>query len=246
MPDPAAQPDPEALAAAAEARNEELRLIDLKVAPVRWAALAMFVVYGATVLTALVPLQIRDPLWVQNVVNALVNNAVIPLVGLSLLQLLRLLHPDLRPTRTLLKAASRWALAAAIGFALLVPLQGGVALRVLNQADANDLAQSQQASQQFARLRQAIGAAGSSQELVRAVPGLPPPVAEQLVELPLAEARAQLLTNLDRSEANLRPQLIRSQTKRRWAVARESFRNIVASLALAAAFFALRLRRSAA
>lgn len=223
----------------------DLRELDGKVAPVRWAALAMFVVYVATILSVLFPLQLRDPLWHQNAINALVNNAVIPLVGLALLQLLRLLHPDLRPTRTLLKATSRWALAAAVGFLLLVPLQGAVAFSVLKRADANDLARSMEASQQFARLRQAIKAAGSSQELVQAVPGLPPPVAEQLAAQPLAEARAQLLSNLDRSEANIKPQLSRAQGKRRWAVAREAFRNIFASLALAAAFFALRLRRSA-
>lgn len=236
-------------AAASELLQIQLRELDAKVAPVRWAALAMFFVYGASIISVLFPLQLREPLWHQNAINSLVNNGVIPLVGLSLLQLLRLIHPDLRPTRELLKSASRWALPAALGFLLLVPLQVGVAISVLNQADSNDLGQSQQARQQIARLRAAIQAAGSSHELAQAVPGLPPQVADQLADQladqPLAEARQQLLTNLDREEGRIQPRLNSAKTKRRWAVARDAFRNIVACLALAAAFFALRLRRSA-
>ena len=34
----------------------DLKTLDIKVAPVRWVSLAMFVVYGATILRALVPL----------------------------------------------------------------------------------------------------------------------------------------------------------------------------------------------
>lgn len=231
--------------AATKLLHIQLRGLDAKVAPVRWAALAMFFMYGATILSALFPLQLREPLWHQNAINSLVNNGVIPLVGLSLLQVLRLIHPDLRPTRELLKAASRWALPAALGFLLLVGLQGGVAISVLNRAGSNDLGQSQQARQQIARLRETIEVAGSSQELAQAVPGLPPQVAEQLADQPLAEARQQLLTNLDRDEGSIKPRLNSAKSKRRWAVAREAFRNIVACLALATAFFALRLRRSA-
>lgn len=105
-------------------RALELRELNANVAPVRWAALAMFVVYGATILSALIPLQLRDPLWHQNAINGLVNNAVIPLVGLALLQLLRLLHSDLRPTRKLLKSAIRSALEAAIGLCCWCPSKG--------------------------------------------------------------------------------------------------------------------------
>lgn len=224
----------------------DLRELNEKVAPLRWSAVALFVVYAATVLGTLIPLQLRDAVWQQSAVNVLINNAVIPLVGLALLQLLRLIHPDLRPTRELLRSTSRWALPAAIGFLLLVPVQGAVAFRVLNQTDARDLGRSQETRQQIGRLRVAIQTAGTSQELIRSVPGLPPPVAAQLSGLSLAEARQRLLANLDRSEAIIKPQLGSAQANRRWVVAREALRNIVASVALAAAFFALRRRRRAA
>jgi hypothetical protein len=220
----------------------QLRELDSKVAPLRLAALVMFVLYVATLLSAIFPLQLLDPLWYQNLINTLVNNAVVPLVGLSLLQLLRLIHPDLRPTRELLKSASRLAPAVAIGFLLLVPLQGAVALKVLNRTNADEVGRIEKVSQQIARLQQEIQAADSSGELTAAVPGLPPQIAQQLAERPIGEAREQMLTNLRLNEAKLRPLLIRAQSKRRWAVARETFRNGMSSVALAAAFFALRLR----
>ena len=226
-------------------RNQELRDLNLKLVPLRLGSIAMFAVYAATILSALVPLRLTDPLWLRNAINVLLSNAVIPLVGLLLLQLLRVMYPDLRPTRQLLKDTSRWALAAAIGFWLLVPLQAAVGFSVLKTADAADLGRSLEARQQIAALRQAIKNAGSSQDLVAAVPGIPASVAEKLAASPLSEARAQLLAKLDGSEANIKLQLGRAQANRRWAVAREAFRNIVSSFALGAAFFALRLKRSA-
>ena len=105
-----AQPDMEHHQAAERDRNEELRLVNLNVAPVRLVFIAMFLVYGITALTALVPLQLLSAFCHENAIITLISNTIIPLVELALLVMLRLLHNDLCPTRQAFSAASSWPL----------------------------------------------------------------------------------------------------------------------------------------
>jgi len=62
-------------------------------------------------------------------------------------------------------ALRRWALAAALGCLLLVPLQGWAGWRLYRTVTGSQQQQLSQASQKLADLRQAISSATTHQEL---------------------------------------------------------------------------------
>ncbi len=129
------------------------------------AALAMLAVFVLAMLASILPGKLLDPAWQLAIVAALVDNAVIPLVALLVLHGAAWMNPDDQFSRGLRDGAARWAVLAALGFLLLVPLQGMVAWR---QHSLEHQAQQQalrEVDQRFALLRQAVADASSSADL---------------------------------------------------------------------------------
>ena len=129
------------------------------------AALAMLSVFVLAMLASILPGKLLEPAWQLGMVAALVDNAVIPLVALLVLHGAAWMNPGDLFSRGLRDAASRWAVAAALGFLLLVPLQGVVAWRQHSLEQQAQRQGQREVELRFARLRQAVEQATSSADL---------------------------------------------------------------------------------
>lgn len=213
---------------------------------VSWVALVLLALYATIVLSAALPLRLADAAWQLGVYNAVVNASAFPLVGLALLHL----SSDLQPgSKTLARRAlvfSRLAVPIALGFLLLIPLQGYLLWQQSNTAasgQANLLA-SQQST--LASLRQAVQQAGSVAELQERLTAMQvPPFSPAEQALPLPQLKLQLNEALEQADQALqrrRAELPEADTLKFIPLA---LRNGFACLALAIGFAALGQRRRA-
>jgi hypothetical protein len=129
------------------------------------AALAMLFVFVLAMLASILPGKLLEPAWQLGMVAALVDNAVIPLVALLVLHGAAWMNPGDFFSRGLRDGASRWAVAAALGFLLLVPMQGVVAWRQHNLEQQAQKQEQREVELRFTRLRQAVADASSSIDL---------------------------------------------------------------------------------
>jgi hypothetical protein len=225
--------------------SNSLHSLDLEVLAgvVRMAAKAMAIVYAVTILALLFPIQFRQIGWIQALINGLLFNALVPLAAVVLVLLATIVAPASAPTRRLARFLIRWTLPVAVGFLLLVPLQGYVAWRTLTGQDAAAAAQASQVIRQFEQARSALEAVSEPAQLRALVGPSPVPQLQEILSLPLPQAREQLLDTLQERERQVSQQRREQRRRLRWSVGRETARNVVAALALALAFFSARGRR---
>jgi len=88
-----------------------------------YTALALYGAFLSGVASAAYPLHPRDPLWLQGLIQALVNLGVLPLVGLCLLLISGRRYPDSDLIWTWLIRSRRLAGPVCLGLLLLLPLQ---------------------------------------------------------------------------------------------------------------------------
>ena len=167
----------------------------------------MLVVFAATVLNSALPLRLLDPRWLQGLIQVLLGQGFLPLIALVLLQLAVVLHPESSRLRRRRDRCSRLALVAALGFALLIPLQLAATWGSLNQLASGQNQQHLQGLAVIGQLRQAITAATSHQDLARRLGDLPilksgSGSAADLA-LPFPQRQRNLLEGLARSERQL-------------------------------------------
>jgi hypothetical protein len=139
-------------------------------------ALVLVLFFALQLLTVLLPFQPLDPAWQWRFSNALVSGATLPLLALALL----LIAGQLDPVDPLLKQRrrlfSQLAVAAAIGFLLLLPLQLSAGLRQQQATGSAQLSRIASAEQRLTQLRQRTAAAASTAELNAALQKLGGPV----------------------------------------------------------------------
>ena len=102
-------------------------------------ALVLFVLFVSLVAAALFPLQLLDPAWQLRLAGTLINGAPFALLGLALLQIAAELGPHDPQLKNRARLCAQLAVAAALGFLLLLPLQTVAGLqqgRSLNNAQA--------------------------------------------------------------------------------------------------------------
>lgn len=87
-------------------------------------SIVLLVVLLAAVLTTTLPPKLMDPQWKLQFAAVLVNNATLPLVGALLMPLGLGFDPANPRLRARWISFRRWALPAALGFLLLIPLHG--------------------------------------------------------------------------------------------------------------------------
>ena len=121
-----------------------------------FVAFALLMVFAATVLNAALPLRLVDPRWLQGLIQALLSQGFLPLIALVLLQLAVVLNPDSNRLRRRRDRFSRLALVAALGFALLIPLQLASTWGNLNQQTSGQNQQRLQGLVVIGQLRHAI------------------------------------------------------------------------------------------
>jgi hypothetical protein len=165
-------------------------------------ALVLFVLFASLVAPALFPLQLLDPAWQLRLAGALINTAAFPLLGLALLQIAAELgpHDPLLKNRT--RPCAQLAVAAALGFLLLLPLQTIAGLRTSRTANNAQAARLQGAETKLKVLRQAVAGATSNADLNQQLQKLQGPVlgpADIAQPLPLLKAQVGAVLDQGRS-----------------------------------------------
>jgi hypothetical protein len=172
-----------------------------------FVAFALLVVFAATVLNAALPLQLVNPRWLQGLIQALLSQGFLPLIALVLLQLAVVLNPKSSRLRRRRDRFCRLSLVAALGFALLIPLQLASTWGSLNQLSSGQSQQSLKGLAVIGQLRQAISGATSHQDLASRLAALPIPQSGTTspadLALPFPQRQRNLLEGLARSEAQL-------------------------------------------
>jgi hypothetical protein len=170
------------------------------------AALALLVIFSASVLNAAVPLRVLDPRWLQGLIQVLLTQGSLPLIALVLLHLAVVLNPESTRMRRRRDRFSRLALIAALGFLLLLPLQIASTWGTLNLLASGQNQQRVQGLAMISSLRQAITAATSHQDLDSRLRTLSIPMAATSpadLALPFPQRQQKLLEGLQRSEREL-------------------------------------------
>lgn len=206
------------------------------------AARALTTVFLVVVLMRSFPLHLFNPAWQMTFCFTLVNQALLPLLALVLVHTSAALTPqDGRRAATRLRWRSL-AVAASLGFVLLLPLQGVATWRGLSRGLHQDGARRLQAEQRSGAMPQGFQEAASPGDDPQARaqrqqgPSLTP--ADRALLLRQLEANARGARNplLDRS-AGSSPNLV-------WAILTDGTRLAVSSLAFALAFAAGAQRQS--
>ena len=139
--------------------------------------LVLFVLFASLVAAGLFPLQLLDPAWQLRLAGVLIKTAPLPPArGLALLQIAAELGPHDPQLKNRARLCAQLAVAAALGFLLLLPLQTVAGLqqgRSLNQAQASRL---QGAEAKLKALRQAVAGATSNADLNQQLQKLQGPV----------------------------------------------------------------------
>jgi hypothetical protein len=139
-------------------------------------ALVLFVLFATLVVGALWPVQLLNPLWQLRLPDSLVNGAPFALLGLALLQIaveLGLRDPVLQRRQRL---CSHLAVAVALGFLLLAPLQGVAGLQQSRSSTSVQSSRITGAERRLVALRQAVASTNSNEEINQRLQRLQGPV----------------------------------------------------------------------
>lgn len=207
-------------------------------------AVCLLILYGLVVLASILPPRLLDPAWQLRFTNALVNNGFLALLGLALVHLAAYLDPANPHLQRRRDNFAALALAAVLGFLLLIPLQGYAVWRGIGNANSQQSSQLRQVTGRISAVRKAINSATSSQDLQRRLRGLQvPPLAAADLEQPLPVLRKSMLETLEQAEIRAGDQLRGVQPTGLWAIIQGSIRAVLSSLVLVVGFAAFGQRR---
>ena len=208
-------------------------------------ALVRFVLFASLVAPALFPLQLLDPAWQLRLAGALINTAASPLLGLALLQIAAELGPHDPLLKNRARLCAQLAVAAALGFLLLLPLQTIAGLRTSRTVNNAQAARIQGAEAKLKVLRQAVAGAASNADLNQQLQKLQGPVlgpADIAQPQPLPLLKAQVAAVLDQAALQITRERQATPPADPWRLLPELLRNSIACLALALGFASLAVR----
>ena len=202
-------------------------------------SIVLLVVFLAAVLTTALPPRLLDPRWQLQAIAVLVNSASLALIGALLQPLAVWVDPDNHRLRARRNACRRWALAAAIGFLLLIPLQGLAGWRAYSTVTGSRQQQISQSTQRLDDLRQAIRSATSHQELQDGVEKLFGPnagLSPAELRTPMSELRNMLLARAEQASRQLMQQVEAQAAIKPDQLVKETLRVAISALAYAVGF----------
>jgi hypothetical protein len=206
-------------------------------------ALVLFGLFASQVAAVLFPLQLFDPAWQLRLAGTLINTAAFPLLGLALLQIAAELGPHDPQLKNRARLCAQLAVAAALGFLLLLPLQTIAGLRTSRTANNAQAARIQGAEAKLKALRQAVAGAASNADLNQQLQKLQGPVLGPAdIAQPLPLLKAQVTAVLDQAALQISSEREASQPRTPLLLLPELLRNGIACLALALGFAALAVR----
>lgn len=211
-------------------------------------AIGLFVFYGASVLARIIPLRLFLPSWQLQFAAALIDAAPLALLGLILVHLAAYIDPRNPILRARRQRISSLAIAAALGFLLLIPLNVYAVWTGLSNLQTTRSNVESDAVRRISQFRQIIASATTPEDLQQrlesiGVPGLKPSDLGQ----PLPRLKQRLLENLDKAQGNLEARKIGAGDALRegiWSLIQSALKLGVASLALTFAFAAGAQRRN--
>jgi hypothetical protein len=203
------------------------------------AATALFLAYAFTVAAAALPLRLLDMAWQISVVNAIINNSTLPVVGLVLAYLAAYLNPSQPRFEAFCQQLSRWALPVTFGFLLIIPLQSYNLAKGLSNYNQSKTNYERNVVQGFQSLRNAITKAPTVADLQKRLIDLKGPLlSPDDTSLPLPILRQNLLLAVQQAETNAKTNSNIANPDQIWTFAKEMVRSIFTSFAFALAFSA--------
>ncbi len=205
-------------------------------------AIALFVLYTANVLARIIPVRLLLASWQLEFSASLIDAAPIALLGLILVHLAAYVDPSSPIIKERKQRISRMAMAAVLGFLLLIPLNVYAVWTGLGNLQATRSSVEVDAVRRIDKFRQIVSSATTPEDLQQrlesiGVPGLRPSDFRQ----PLPRLKQLLLENLDKAQGNLEAKKTGAGDVLReglWSLIQSVLKLVVASLALALAFAA--------
>lgn len=204
-------------------------------------ALGLLLVFLISELRQLLPPALLQPAWQLRAAEALRSIAFLPLVAGVLLLLARRFNPAAEGLEWRLLQMRRLAIAASIGFLLLIPLQITAGLRQINQTTAGEARQLEGVRQVALAIEQANTTEAMNKAIAR-LPGLPSDFQGQYA-LPLDQVRPRLLSQIRPQIQRLEGPLMKLRRQRLGSAAGLFLLDGLLSLAYAIAFAALASKR---
>lgn len=194
----------------------------------------LFLVFLGYAIVDSLPFELLNPNWQLRFVARILSLGSIPLVGFACVHLAAILNPANVRMRQRLLSMRQWAMAAAIGFLLLIPLQGFATWKAYSEAKTNQRTLIQQANRRVAPLKRVIESATSTADLQQKLSQLEGgrlKLAPEDFSRPLADVKKAIFDNLARSQ-NLYADRIASSTAptQIWGALQNAARTVVASI----------------
>ena len=170
------------------------------------ALLALFLVL---VVADSLPVRLMDPAWQLRFSGALIRNGLMPVLAIVMVPLAAVIDPSSGALARYRDRLRHWTILVALGYVLLIPLQGYAVWKGVGQLRSSQAGQFDRATKQFTQLRQTIQSADSTADLQRRFQALGMPTQPQAdLNQPLPVLRKRLLDGLEGAENRLRNRLV--------------------------------------
>lgn len=203
-------------------------------------SLALFGIFTVTAAASALPLQPLQPDWQLRLGTSLIDNGPIAALALVAAWLAVILSQVPGRHEGRLAAVRQWAIAAALGYLLLIPLLSSAAWRGLSQVLTAERQEQRLVTGQLASLRAVVRSSPTATTLARQWRGLNGPrLSTTDLEQPLPQLRAQLLDDLQQIDNRIRRSGGGAARQTRvWGVVQNTLRLCLSALFLALGFAA--------
>jgi hypothetical protein len=154
--------------------------------------------------------KIMDPRWQLGLTADLINNGSLALVGALLTPLALAFNPGSDRLRARRNAFRQWALAASMGFLLLIPLQAWASWKLYRTITSTIEQQTGQSSRKLADIRQSIATATSTQAIqarLQKLAGNNTGLSPTQLSTPIDQLRNELLAGADQAANRLQQRI---------------------------------------
>ena len=202
-------------------------------------SLGLLVIFLAAVVVGAWPAKFLDPQWQLGLTADLINNGSLALLGALLTPLALAFHPGSERLRARRNAFRQWALAAAIGFLLLIPLQTYAGWKLYRTISNTAEQQSGQSARKISEIRQAIATATSTQQIqarLQRLAGNNAVLTPSQLRTPIDQLRKELLIRADQAANQLQQRIEAQSSFKPDRLIKETIRIAISALLYAACF----------
>ena len=192
---------------------------------------ANLAIYALTVLAGLLPFRPFEPIWQGTAVALCVNNGGFALMGLLLIQLAAYLDPDDADLQLRSLGIRHRAVAAALAFLLLIPLQVFASWRQVVEHDQEQARNRMAAERTFSDISRAVNSATTVPQLAGRLETLKAGrISQQDLNRPLAELQQEVMAGIRAARLQLAERINPLSSNDIWAIVQESLRRIAMAL----------------